>query len=95
MIDVPVAQLVGEFEEVESQDDKIRELKAQIKALNADNSERFNDIAKEYETDAKSIRKAYDFWVRAKEAPEPELVDDDIYSLISALSVYLTDDNEA
>lgn len=92
MTEVPMDELVGQFEKIEEQELKAKSLSAQAKALKDDNTKRFSDNAKDYETDAKTIKRAYDFWKRAKESEQPEAVDDDVYTLVSALSVYLADE---
>ena len=93
MTEVSMPQMVGEFESIKDQEDKITDLKLQIKALSKDNSDRMAEFAKGIETKPKFVKEAYKHWKEAQNSDDPSEVNDDLYTLLANLDMYLTDEN--
>lgn len=89
-----IEELIGTFEAVEEQDEKISDLNSQIKMLRDDNAQRFADFAKDKETKPKYIKSLYTHWREAKCQDKPTEENDDLYTLMAQLDMYLEKQNE-
>lgn len=87
-------ELIGLFESIEVNDEKVSDLKGQEKMLNADSTEQIKTSAKEWEVKPTDLKAAYKHWVKAKNAEDPNDADEDLYSLIAMIDTQLTADNE-
>ena len=78
-----IEEVIGVFEAVSDQEEKITDLKAQMKMIGADNAKRFEEFAKEKETKPANIKALYKHWKENK----------DLYTLMAMMDMYLDKQN--
>lgn len=89
MTDVNVNQVIGMFESVFEQEDKINALKGQIKMITADNNEQFKEFASSIETKPAQLKKAYKHWKEVQASDNPEQESDDFFTLAALIDIAL------
>lgn len=87
-------ELIGLYESLADNDERISGLSEQKKMINADSKARLEEFAKEKEVSASSLRKGYKHY---KECIAEDSVDEDVYTLMAMVDESLTSgssDNE-
>lgn len=94
MVDFNIEELIGEFENIEEQEYRIEDLKAQVKMIVADNNSRFKEFAKSKETKDKYIKQLYKHWKEQRNSGATDGENEDLYTLMAMLDMYFEKDSE-
>lgn len=88
-----IEEAIGVFEAVSDQEEKITDLKAQIKMIGADNAKRFEEFAKDKETKPANIKALYKHWKENKDKSTASEENEDLYTLMAMMDMYLDKQN--
>lgn len=88
-----IEEAIGVFEAVADQEEKITDLKAQIKMIGADNAKRFEEFAKDKETKPANIKALYKHWKENKDKSAASEENEDLYTLMAMMDMYLDKQN--
>ena len=88
-----IEEVIGVFEAVSDQEERITDLKAQMKMISADNAKRFEEFAKEKETKPANIKALYKHWKENKDKDAASEENEDLYTLMAMMDMYLDKQN--
>lgn len=87
------AELIGNFEEMYSQDREIKSLQSQKSELGKLKTERVKDLAKDLATSSKYVNAAYQRYKTLREKKE-EVSDDEFYKVLTMVDEYFLEEEE-
>lgn len=91
MQNVTTTELVGLFEDVLINDEKVENQKSTIKMINADSKKKFDDFAKDKEMSVKDVKAAYKYYKQRKNSTDDK-DSEDFFTLVTLVD--MAADNE-
>ena len=83
-------ELIGHYESLADNDERISGINEQKKMINADSKARIDEFAKEKEVSPSSLKKGYTHY---KECIAEDSIDEDVYTLMAMVDESLTNGN--
>lgn len=85
-------EIIGQFEAVYENDEKIASLKAQEKQLSADSKDLFKTAAEDMETTVSALKEGYKYWKKAKDGGASD--NEDAYTIMAMIDQAIEEDGE-
>ena len=92
MITFDKDELIGLYESLADNDERISGINEQKKMINADSKEKIEEFAKEKEVSPSSLKKGYKHY---KECIAEDSIDEDVYTLMAMVDESLTKGNDS